>query len=356
MPPDPTALKDAIRARALDLGFDDVGFTRAELPDGIRRDLAGFLDQGRHGDMDWLAANADRRGDPRTLWPEAVSVVVLGVSYAPHDDPMALATQADRGRVSVYARNRDYHDLIKGRLKRLAGWMCETWGGAVRVFTDTAPVMEKPLAEQGGLGWRGRHTNLVSRRFGSWLLLGEVFTTLAIAPDSPHADRCGSCRRCLDACPTGALTGDPNGDRRIDARRCLSYLTIEHKDHIAEDLRPLMGNHIHGCDDCLAVCPWNRFAVPTADAAFLPRAELSAPRLADLADLDRAAFAEVFRGSPLKRTGRERFVRNVLIAIGNSGRPELAAAARARLDDASPLVRETAAWALERLVASRRDP
>jgi len=337
----------AIVARAAADGLDAVSVAPARLPEAVRRDLGLFLDQGRHGDMAWMTETRDRRGDPRALWPAAVSVISVGLNYAPATDPLALLDRKDRGAVSVYAHGRDYHDVLKSRLKALARWMHATFGGEVKVFVDTAPVMEKPLAARAGLGWAGKHTNLVSRRFGSWLFLGEVLTTLPVAPDAPHINRCGSCRRCLTACPTGAL--DPAVPGRIDARLCVSYLTIEHKGQIPRPLRALMGNRIYGCDDCLAVCPWNRFAVPTPHAALLPRPELVAPRLADLADLDDAGFRAVFAGSPIKRTGRDRIVRNVLIAVGNSGQPALSDVARKRLYDTSPLVRGAAVWALRRL-------
>ncbi|HEX6980755.1 MAG TPA: tRNA epoxyqueuosine(34) reductase QueG [Alphaproteobacteria bacterium] len=338
--------RQQIRDRALALGFDVVGFARADMGAAAKARLAEFVAAGLHGDMGWMADTAERRADPRVLWPEARSVVVLGVNYGPATDPLAGLARRDRGTISVYAQNRDYHDTVKKRLKALARWMHETFGHAVKVFVDTAPVMEKPLAQAAGLGWQGKHTNLVSRGFGSWLFLGEVFTTLVLAPDAAETDHCGACRRCLDVCPTAAFIDA----YRLDARRCISYLTIEHKGHIARELRPLMGNRIYGCDDCLAVCPWNKFARATRDADFLPRAELTAPRLADLAQLDDAAFRQVFSGSPVKRIGRDRFVRNVLIAIGNSGDPALAQAARDRLGDASPLVRAAAVWALSRLL------
>jgi epoxyqueuosine reductase len=296
--------------------------------------------------MGWLAARADQRGAPQSLWPAAHSVVVCGLSYAPADDPLASLTAHDRGTVSVYARNRDYHDVLKGKLRGLAGWLNTTFAAEVKLFVDTAPVMEKPLAARAGLGWQGKHTNLVSRRHGSWLFLGEIYTTLALAPDTPEADHCGACRRCLDVCPTAAFPAP----YQLDARRCISYLTIEHKGPIPRALRPLMGNRIYGCDDCLAVCPWNKFAQPHATPALLPRAELTAPRLAALAALDDAAFRQLFSGSPIKRTGRDRFVRNVLIALGNSGDASLAPVAMQRLADPSPLVRGAAVWALERLL------
>ena len=341
-----TEPRQQIRDRALALGFDVVGFARADMDAAAKARLVEFVAAGLHGDMGWMADTVERRADPHVLWPEARSVVVLGVNYGPATDPLAGLARRDRGTISVYAQNRDYHDTVKKRLKALARWMHETFGHAVKVFVDTAPVMEKPLAQAAGLGWQGKHTNLVSRGFGSWLFLGEVFTTLALAPDAAETDHCGSCRRCLDVCPTAAFIDA----YRLDARRCISYLTIEHKGHIARELRPLMGNRIYGCDDCLAVCPWNKFARATRDADFLPRAELTAPRLADLAQLDDASFRQVFSGSPVKRIGRDRFVRNVLIAIGNSGDPALTEAARDRLDDASPLVRVAAVWALSRLL------
>ncbi len=337
--------KPAIRARALEIGFDAVGFAAAETSEDAKRALADFLAAGRHGDMGWMADTAARRGDPQVLWPEARSVIVLALNYGPPYDPLALLTRRERATVSVYARNRDYHDTVKKRLKHLARWLVEAYGCQVKVFVDTAPVMEKPLAQAAGLGWQGKHTNLLSRDLGNWLFLGSVFTDLALAPDAPETDHCGSCRACLDACPTDAFPAP----YQLDARRCISYLTIEHKGHIPAEFRAAMGNRIYGCDDCLAVCPWNKFAQVTREADFLPRAELTAPRLADLAGLDDAGFRQVFAGSPIKRIGRDRFVRNVLIALGNSGRPELAGPARRHLDDASPLVRAMAIWALRRL-------
>jgi epoxyqueuosine reductase len=338
--------RTAIRDKALSLAFDAVGFAPASLDAPTRRHLRDFLAAGWHGDMGWLAAKADRRQSPDALWPEARSVVALGLSYAPADDPLARLARHDRGTIASYAQGRDYHDVVKARLKALARWIHEDFDAGVKVFVDTAPVMEKPLGQLAGLGWQGKHTNLVSRHHGSWLFLGEVYTTLDLEPDAPHADRCGTCTRCQAACPTDAFP-EPY---RLDARRCISYLTIEHKGPIPRDLRPAMGNRIYGCDDCLAVCPWNRFAVPGGTDAFFPRAELTAPRLADLAALDDASFRQVFAASPIKRTGRDRFVRNVLIALGNSGDAALAAAAEARLGDAAPLVRGAAVWALSRLL------
>ena len=334
-----------IRERALALGFDAVGFAAADLGPHARDHLAQYLGLGYHGDMGWLETRAAERSRPKDLWPEVCSVVVLGLNYGPDGDPLAPLSRRDRGTISVYAQGRDYHDLVKKKLKALARFMSERFGCALKVFVDTAPVMEKPLAQLAGLGWQGKHTNLVSRDLGSWLFLGEIYTDLDLAPDAAEADLCGSCQRCLEVCPTKAFPAP----YRLDARRCISYLTIEHKGHIAREFRQAMGNRIYGCDDCLAVCPWNKFARHTDEADLLPRAELTAPRLADLAALDDTAFRRLFAGSPVKRTGRDRFVRNVLIAIGNSGLPELARVAQARLDDPSPLVRAMAVWALARL-------
>ena len=295
--------------------------------------------------MGWLADRSAQRAHPQALWAEARSVIVLGLSYAPADDPLATLALPDRGTISVYARNRDYHDLVKGKLKHLAQFVVARFGPAVKVFVDTAPVMEKPLAAAAGMGWQGKQTNLVSRQHGSWLFLGEIYTTLALPPDAPHADRCGSCSRCLTVCPTDAFPAP----YRLDATRCISYLTIEHKGPIPLELRPLMGNRIYGCDDCLAVCPWNRFAVATAQEKLRARADLTAPALAELATLDDAGFRAKFVGSPIKRIGRGRFVRNVLIAIGNSGDPALLAVAERLIGDADPVVADAAGWAAERL-------
>ena len=342
--------RPAIRDRALSLGFDAVGFSTAELGTESRTRLRDFLAAGQHGDMGWLADRAEQRAHPRALWPEAKSVIALGLSYAPDDDPLASLSQPDRGTISVYARHRDYHDLVKGKLKHLAQFVVSRFGPSVKVFVDTAPVMEKPLAERAGLGWQGKHTNLVSRAHGSWLFLGEIYTSLEIAPDKPHADRCGSCSRCLGVCPTDAFPA-PN---RLDATRCISYLTIEHKGPIPIELRAKMGNRIYGCDDCLAVCPWNRFAQPTAHAGLRARADLTAPRLAELAGLDDAGFRALFAGSPIKRIGRDRFVRNVLIAIGNSADVTLRPVAARLMEDADPIVAEAASWACERLSGALR--
>ena len=340
-------IREAIRDRALSSGFDAVGFARACLDDEAREGLREFIARGYHGDMGWLSGTEVRRGDPRALWPEARTVVVLGINYAPEDDPLGLLDSPDRGIVSVYARGRDYHVTLKRRLTALAHWIEERWPGALKLFVDTAPVMEKPLAERAGLGWQGKHTNLVSRQFGSWLFLGEIYLSLELEPDAAEGDHCGSCRRCLDVCPTAAFPAP----HRLDARRCISYLTIEHKGMIPVELRPLIGNRIFGCDDCLAVCPWNKFARTATEPDFLPREELTAPRLAELAALDDMEFRKMFAGTSIKRTGRDRFVRNVLIAIGNAtpGEQDLLAATHRCLDDGSPLVRAAAVWALTRL-------
>jgi epoxyqueuosine reductase len=339
-------MRDAIRARGREEGFDVVGFAAARRPEGAAEGLATFLAREHEGDMAWMRTTSERRADPRVLWPDALSIVTLGVNYAPASDPLDALKRPERGVVSVYAQGADYHDVVKRKLKRLASWIVETYGGDVKVFVDTAPVMEKPIAAASGLGWQGKHTNLVSREFGSWLFLGSIFTTLEIEPDAPQPDSCGTCSRCLDICPTRAFPAP----YQIDARRCISYLTIEHKGHIAREFREAMGNRIYGCDDCLAVCPWNKFAQTSREVAFHPRIELTAPLLRELVLLDDAGFREVFRGSPIKRIGRDRFIRNVLIAIGNSGDASLASAAEARLNDESPLVRAMAVWALSKLL------
>ena len=326
-------------------GFDAFGVTRPDIIPRAAKRLREFLEAGMHGDMDWMAHNADRRADPRTLWPDARAVVMFGVNYGPHDDPLAILTQRLRGAISVYAQGDDYHDLIKPRLKALARWLVENAGGDVKVFVDTAPVMEKPLAQAAGLGWQGKHTNLVSRTHGSWLFLGAIFSTLDLPADAPERDHCGSCRACLDVCPTVAFPAP----YRLDARRCISYLTIEHKGPIPHALRPKIGNRIYGCDDCLAVCPWNKFAQAGREAKLAAREALRAPTLSALARLDDAGFRTLFAKSAVKRIGRARFLRNVLIAIGNAGDASLAPEAERLLDDASPLVRGAAIWALGRL-------
>jgi len=335
-----------IRARAAALGFEACGFASAADPWPAGERLETFVAEGLHGQMGWMAETLQRRGHPTAMWPQARSAVVLGLNYGPDRDPLEGLARRDRGLISAYARGDDYHEVIKGRLKQLAGWMASRLGGEVKVFVDTAPLMEKPLAERAGLGWQGKHTNLVSRDLGSWLFLGSILTSLDIPPDAAGTDHCGSCRACLDICPTNAFPAP----YRLDARRCISYLTIEHAGPVAPDLRPGLGNRIYGCDDCLAVCPWNKFAASAAEIAFQARPGLDEPPLAELAELDDAAFRALFRKSAVKRIGRARFVRNVLYAIGNSGDPALASAARARLDDASPVVRGAAVWALGRLL------
>ncbi|CAP54821.1 tRNA epoxyqueuosine(34) reductase QueG [Gluconacetobacter diazotrophicus] len=351
LPPGRAAiLRDAIRDRALALGFDAVGFCEAALGDEARARLADFLAAGHHGSMGWLAERSAQRGDPRALWPEARSVIALGLSYAPGTDALATVGRADRGNISVYARNRDYHDVVKGMLKHVAQFVVAEGARAgaatgVKVFVDTAPVLEKPLAERAGLGWQGKHTNLVSRRHGSWLLLGEIYTTLALPRTDPSGGGCGTCRRCLDACPTNAFP-EPY---RMDARRCISYLTIENPGPIPLEFRAAMGNRIYGCDDCLAVCPWNRFATASRQMKLQARDDLTAPRLGALARLDDAAFRALFSGSPVKRIGRDRFVRNVLVAIGNSGLAALRPVAQDLCGDPDPVVAEAARWAVERL-------
>jgi epoxyqueuosine reductase len=341
----PHDLKQAIESRARAAGFDAVGFTT---PDAVAREAARldrFLAAGRHGTMDWMAAHADRRRDPQTLWPDARSVIVLGLNYGPQADPLDQLGRPDKAVVSVYARGGDYHDLVKNKLKAVARWLAAEAGAEVKVFVDTAPVMEKPLAAAAGIGWQGKHTNLVSRDLGSWLFLGEIFTTAAIAPDEPEADHCGTCRKCLDVCPTDAFPAP----YQLDARRCVSYLTIEHKGHIPRDLRPGIGNRVYGCDDCLAVCPWNKFAQASREAKLAARDDLDAPDLGRLLALDDAAFRARFAGSPIKRTGRDRFVRNCLIAAGNSGDTRHLPQVERLLDDPAPVVRAMAVWALRRL-------
>jgi epoxyqueuosine reductase len=336
----------AIAERARAEGFDAVGFARAEAPAGAAEGLDAFLARGFHGDMSWMQTTAGRRADPQALWPDARSVIILGLNYGPARDPLDALAARKKGAISVYAQGADYHDVIKKKLKRIGAWIAREWGAAVKIFVDTAPVMEKPLAKAAGLGWQGKHTNLVSREFGSWLFLGAIFTTLKLEPDAPGADACGSCRACLDVCPTHAFPAP----YRLDARRCISYLTIEHKGHVAREFREAIGNRIYGCDDCLAVCPWNKFAETAREAAFTPCTDLISPPLSKLAALDDVAFRALFRKSPLKRIGRDRFVRNVLIAVGNSGAADLACVAEARLADESPLVRAMAVWALSRLM------
>jgi epoxyqueuosine reductase len=338
-------LKRALAEQARVLGFDCIGITAPDAISGSAKHFREFLDAGAHGDMDWLAQNPERRTDPRGLWTDVRSVIMLGVNYGPDEDPLLILRQSARGAISVYAQGDDYHDVIKKRLKALARWLAATASCEAKVFVDTAAVMEKPLAQASGLGWQGKHTNLVSREFGSWLFLGAIFTTLDLPRDDAEHDHCGSCRACLDICPTAAFPAP----YKLDARRCVSYLTIEHKGPIPREFRKAIGNRIYGCDDCLAVCPWNKFAQEGREAKLAARKELRAPDLAELARLDDAAFRARFTKSPVKRIGRDRFVRNVLIAIGNSGEGALAEEAERLLSDASPLVRGAAVWALAQL-------
>ena len=347
------SLEEAIRSEAARRGFAACGFTRADAADGAGLELKRWLEAGHHGTMGWMATRAHHRVSPLALWPEANSAIALGMSYAPATDPLALAAHPELGRISAYALGGDYHKTVKKALKALARFIVEKAPSELKVFVDTAPVMEKPLAQAAGIGWQGKHTNLVSREHGSWLFLGVILTSLELKPDAAadHGQHCGSCSRCLAACPTDAFLGP----HRIDARRCISYLTIEHDGPIPGELRPLMGNRIYGCDDCLAVCPWNRFAdEASASRAFLPRAELAAPRLADLLALDDAAFREMFAGSPVKRIGRNRMIRNCLIAAGNSGDDALIPSVEPHLLDPDPVIAESARWALDQIGLLRR--
>lgn len=346
----PAELRDAIRAEALRLGFDAVGFAPAAIGAEARAErlqrLADFVAQGWQGDMGWLADRPQERADPKSLWSDARTVVSVALNYGPNSDPLAVLDQRDRGAISVYAQGRDYHNVMKTGLKALGRFIWDTYRHSVKVFVDTAPVMEKPSAQAAGQGWQGKHTNLVSRQFGSWLFLGELLLSVELPADAPEQDHCGQCRACLDVCPTKAFPAP----YRLEARRCISYLTIEHEGPIDEELRPLLGNRIYGCDDCLAVCPWNKFARAAETAALSPRSDLAAPELAELAALDDGAFRRRFAGTAIKRIGRDRFVRNVAYALGNSGAPQTALPALERLrKDASPLVRDAAAWAHARL-------
>jgi epoxyqueuosine reductase len=348
-------LQEKLEEKARELGFCAFGIARADAAPQSSARLRQWLADGSHGDMLWMEETAERRGSPGGLWPDVRSVIALGMSYAPGGDPLALAEATDVGRISVYAQGADYHDLVKKALKALARWLIAEAECELKVFVDTAPVMEKPLAAAAGLGWQGKHTNLVSRTDGSWLFLGAIYTTLdleaGIAASEPHKVHCGSCTACLDACPTNAFPAP----FRLDARRCISYLTIEHKGPIPLELREAMGNRIYGCDDCLAVCPWNRFAdTARRNQAFVPRAELAAPALADLLALDDAGFRQVFSGSPIKRIGRNRMVRNAAIAAGNSGRADLLPAVEALIDDPDPVVADAAQWAAARLATVPR--
>jgi epoxyqueuosine reductase len=344
---DPEKIKAALIEHARACGFGVIGVTRPDSIAEAQKHLETFLADGSHGDMDWLERSAEQRGDPRVLWSEVRSVVMLGLNYGPDEvDPLSILKRRDRGAISVYARSEDYHEIIKPRLKAIARWLVENGGGDVKVFIDTAAVMEKPLAQQAGLGWQGKHTNLVSRDYGSWLFLGAIFTTLELPYDAGDEDHCGHCRACVDICPTKAFPAPYH----LDARRCISYLTIENKGPIPREFREAIGNRIYGCDDCLAVCPWNKFAQIGRDAKFAVREALRAPKLSELVRLDDAAFRAMFSKTAVKRAGRDRFVRNVLIAIGNSGDASLTSEAERLLDDASPLVRGAAVWALSRLL------
>jgi epoxyqueuosine reductase len=340
------APEDLIRAEARALGFELCRFTDLDPAWPAAARLAEYVDKGRHGEMAWIAETAERRAHPRAMWADARSAIVLGMNYGPDEDPLAILGEPVKGAISVYAQGDDYHDVVKKKLKALARFIQDRFGGEVKVFVDTAPLLEKPLAERAGLGWQGRHTNLVSREFGSWLFLGSVLTTLELAPDAPETMNCGTCRACLDICPTNAFPAP----FQLDARRCISYLTIELKGPIPREFRAALGNRIYGCDDCLAVCPWNKFAATAHEQKLQAREGLRAPDLADLARLDDAAFRALFPKSPVKRIGRDRFVRNVLYAIGNAGEPDLATEARRLLDDPSPVVRGAAVWALSRLL------
>lgn len=342
---------DMLQAKAREIGFDVCGVARPKIDVRNQKRLDEFVAGGEYGSMAWMndPERLPRRRDPETLWPDVKSVIVLGSNYGPAENPMALLDHPDRAMISVYAKNKDYHDLIKKRLKQLARWLVEQSGGAeqVKVFVDTAPVLEKPLGQASGIGWQGKHTNLVSREFGSWLFLGEVFTTIGFDEAEPEVDHCGSCSKCLSACPTDAFPAP----YKLDARKCISYLTIEHDGVIPHEFRKAMGNRIYGCDDCLAACPWNKFASRTEELAFIPRAELTAPRLADFLELDDEAFRAFFTGSPIKRIGRAKFLRNVLIAAGNSRAPNLIARIEGLLDDENALIRASAVWALSQLMS-----
>jgi epoxyqueuosine reductase len=341
-----TSISEAIRAEALRLGFDACGFASAAAPWEAGARLAEFVDHGRHGAMDWMETTLERRSHPTAMWADARSAIMLGVNYGPDGDPLDALADRSRGAISVYAHGEDYHEPIKKRLKVLAGWIAQRWGAQVKVFVDTAPLMEKPLAQQAGLGWQGKHTNLVSRQFGSWLFLGSILTDLDLPPDPPSGEHCGACSACLDACPTNAFPAP----FQLDARRCLAYLNNEYAGPFPMEFRAPMGNRVYGCDDCLAVCPWNKFAAVAREARFHARDALRGPLLADLAGLDDAAFRALFSKSPVKRIGRDRFIRNVLYALGNSGDPGLMAAVTPLLSDASPLVRGAAVWAAWRLL------
>ncbi len=349
-PASPAELRDAIRDEALRLGFDAVGFAPANLAPEAREQrlqrLGEFLGAGWQGDMGWLGERTEQRADPQTLWQDAKTVVSLAINYAPPTDPLEILRVDERAAISVYAQGRDYHEVMKSKLKALGRFIWDTYRHGLKVFVDTAPLMEKPMAQMAGHGWQGKHTNLVSRRFGSWLFLGEILLSVELPADQPESDHCGQCRACLDICPTQAFPAP----YRLEARRCISYLTIEHEGPIDRELRPLLGNRIYGCDDCLAVCPWNKFAQEARETALMPRPALNAPLLAELATLDDAAFRKRFAGTAIKRIGRDRFLRNVAYALGNStSRDDALPAIEGLLDDSSPLVRGSAVWALSQV-------
>jgi len=343
-------MKERIRAKAKEEGFDAVGFSQAEMGLREKARLEAFVSLGHHGDMTWMAEHLERRKDPRSLWPGARSVIAVAVNYGPENSPLNDLRAFDRANISVYARNKDYHNLIKKRLKKLGRWLGKEFHCDLKVFVDTAPILEKPLGQAAGIGWQGKHSNLVNQKFGSWLFLGEIFTTLNLEPDASEVDHCGSCKKCLDICPTNAFP-EPY---MLDASRCISYLTIEHKGHIPVEYREKMGNRIYGCDDCLAVCPWNKFAKMASESAFIPREDLSLPLLEDLLCLDDLSFREKFSGSPIKRIGRDRFIRNVLIAMGNSRAKTPTVDFLNLLDDSSNIVRAMAVWALGRMISGKK--
>ena len=343
-------MKERIRAKAKEEGFDAVGFAQAEMGLREKARLEAFVSLGHHGDMTWMAEHLERRKDPRSLWPGARSVIAVAVNYGPENSPLNDLRAYDRANISVYARNKDYHNLIKKRLKKLGRWLGKEFNCDLKVFVDTAPILEKPLGQAAGIGWQGKHSNLVNQKFGSWLFLGEIFTTLNLEPDASEVDHCGSCKKCLDICPTNAFP-EPY---MLDASRCISYLTIEHKGHIPVEYREKMGNRIYGCDDCLAVCPWNKFAKMASESAFIPREDLSLPLLEDLLCLDDLSFREKFSGSPIKRIGRDRFIRNVLIAMGNSRAKTPTVDFLNLLDDSSNIVRAMAVWALGRMISGKK--
>lgn len=342
----PARPEDRLRERAFRLGFDDLRITKAEIGASVQARYEQFLANNWHGTMTWMAARRDKRSSPQALWPQARTAIICSMNYGPDHDPLAILEQRDRGAISAYAQNRDYHDVIKGKLKELAGLAAKLTGEGVKVFVDTAPILEKPLAQRAGIGWQGKHTNIVSRQFGSWLFLGEILTSAKLDYDDDESDHCGKCRSCLDICPTNAFP-EPY---KLDARRCISYLTIEHKGAIDIQFRHAIGNRIYGCDDCLAVCPWNKFAQICRETKLASQERNRAPRLSELLELDEKAFKKRFSGSPIKRIGHERFLRNVLIATGNSGEPLLIPQVRCKLESRSPLIRAMAVWALSMLL------